>query len=107
MWGWDLTKDPWPSSALDAASMFHEQIMPELRQLLARKDGDSVVLLLPPADHTHQSWRLAVIQELAREAAPLRVNAIVGNESAAVDEAIAYLAKAPGVTGQILAVDRA
>jgi len=105
MWGWDLCRNPWPSSALDAASMFHQDIVPELRRLLASDDADSVVLLLPPADHVHAAWRLAAIQGLAREAAPLRVNAIVGDAGPGVDEAIAFLADAPGVTGQILVVD--
>jgi hypothetical protein len=45
------------------------------------------------------------VQELAREAAPKRVNALAGSEPAAIDAAIAYLEAASGVTGQLLAVD--
>ena len=44
------------------------------------------------------------MQDLARAAAPARVNAIAGNDEAAIAEALAYLEGAPGVTGQLLAV---
>ncbi|MDB5723463.1 MAG: hypothetical protein JWQ16_217 [Novosphingobium sp.] len=68
-------------------------------------DGEDVVLAFPTADHTHKGWRLAVVQQLARDAAPLRVNALSGGDEAAVAAAVAYLASAPGVTGQLLALD--
>jgi NAD(P)-dependent dehydrogenase (short-subunit alcohol dehydrogenase family) len=68
-------------------------------------DGEDIVLAFPAADHTHKGWRLAVVQQLARDAAPLRVNALSGGDEAAVAAAVAYLASAPGVTGQLLALD--
>ncbi len=67
--------------------------------------GEDVVLAFPAADHTHRGWRLAVVQQLARDAAPLRVNALAGGDEPAIAAAVAYLANAPGVTGQLLALD--
>jgi hypothetical protein len=64
-----------------------------------------LVLIFPPASHDHRAWRLAAVQDLAREAAPRRVNAIVGADEAAIAETLAWLEQAPGVTGQLLAVD--
>ncbi len=45
------------------------------------------------------------MQDLAREAAPKRVNGIAGDDNEAIAAALAWLASAPGVTGQLLAVD--
>ena len=38
-------------------------------------------------------------------AAPLRVNGVAGDDERAIEEAVAWLATAPGVTGQLLALD--
>jgi len=92
-----------PPAPLDAAAAFFAENLPAARTALA--SADSLVLVLPPADHAHRAWRLAAVQELAREAAPRRVNAIAGGAPDAIDAALAYLDGAPGVTGQILAVD--
>ncbi|MBO9518763.1 MAG: hypothetical protein J7493_11910 [Porphyrobacter sp.] len=89
-----------PEGALDAAAAFQADVMPGLRAA-----GEDLAVVFPPAPHDHRAWRLAAIQDLARAAAPLRVNAIVGDEEPALSEALAFLASAPGVTGQILAVD--
>ena len=64
--------------------------------------GEDLVLIFPPADHTHRAWRLAVVQGLAREHAPARVNALAGGNTATVAAALAYLASADGVTGQCI-----
>jgi hypothetical protein len=48
-----------------------------------------------------------VVQDLARAAAPARVNGIVGEDEAAIAETLAFLETAPGVTGQLLAVEPA
>ena len=69
-----------------------------------RATGDDCAVLFDHADHSHHAWRLAAVQQLARDAAPARVNAVVGNDDAAIAELLAYLAAAPGVTGQLLAV---
>jgi hypothetical protein len=89
-----------PDTPLDAAAAFHQAWLPQARAI-----ADDLVLLLPEAGHQHRAWRLAAVQELAREAAPRRVNAIAGNQEDAIAEAAAFLAGAPGITGQLLAVD--
>ena len=66
--------------------------------------GEDLVLIFPPAPYDHRGWRLAAVQDLARAAAPGRVNAIAGDDEAAIAQALAYLEGAPGVTGQLLAV---
>jgi len=90
-------------SPLDAAAQFHDRIIPAARDAL--KQGEDLAILFDSADHTHAGWRLAAIRELARDVAPLRVNAIAGGDEASVAEAARYLDSAPGVTGQILTVD--
>jgi len=89
-----------PDSPLDAAVEFHARILPQ-----ARMAAGDVVLAFDPADHTHHAWRLAAVQDLAREAAPRRANAVVGTAGAGRDRVLAFLANAPGVTGQMLQVD--
>ena len=92
-----------PDSPLDAARVFHDDYLPQVR---GNPEGaDLIVVCFPLAGHQHRTWRLAVIQELAREVAPARANAVTGADSAALDETLDFLAHAPGVTGQILAVD--
>ncbi|GAA0275240.1 hypothetical protein GCM10009127_14800 [Alteraurantiacibacter aestuarii] len=112
----DLRAVQWPASPLDSAALFHRDLAPQVRDLFARQgmwadiavdDGEELaaVVIFPDADHTHSQWRIAAIQDLAREAAPGRVNAIAGGDDAAVAQAVDYLTGAPGVTGQILQVD--
>jgi hypothetical protein len=86
---------------LAAAEQFMQRWVPQVRRM---GDGD-VTICLPAADHRHDGWRRAMVQELARESAPRRVNAVAGGDDAAVGEAINYLDSAPGITGQILTLD--
>ncbi len=65
---------------------------------------EALVIVFPPASHEHRAWRLAAVQELAREMAPRRVNGVVGADRQAIARTLAYLERAPGVTGQLLAV---
>ncbi|WP_052761696.1 Rossmann fold domain-containing protein [Aurantiacibacter luteus] len=88
-----------PGAPLDAAIEFARAHMAE-----AREADTDLAVLLSPADHTHASWRKAVIEELAREAAPRRVNAVVAPDETAANEVLDFLARAPGVTGQVLEV---
>lgn len=90
-----------PVAPLDAAAAFHALWLAQARALSAQHD---VALIFAPADHTHDAWRLASVQELAREAAPRRVNAVAGDEEPALAEVLDYLAGAPGITGQLLPV---
>ena len=92
-----------PAAPLDAASQFHSAIVPDIRKKLAK--AAEIVIVFEPADHSHRAWRLAAVQELAREVAPARANAIVGSDDSALAETLDYLAHAPGITGQLLAVD--
>jgi hypothetical protein len=61
--------------------------------------------VFPSAPYDHRGWRLAAVQDLAREAAPIRVNGVAGDDDAAIAAALHWLAAAPGITGQLLAVD--
>lgn len=90
-----------PEAPLDAAAAFHSRILPQAR----RAAGNDLVLLFDPADHRHLHWRTAAVEELAREAAPCRVNGAVGGSSAQVKAVCEYLDAAPGVTGQLFAID--
>ena len=92
-----------PAAPLDAAARFHATVMPQLREEGQR----SIVILFDIADHTHQAWRKAAVGELAREAAPRRVNAVAGSPGASLEAVCAYLDTADGVTGHVLATDDA
>ena len=91
-----------PGEALAAAAQFHGHVLPGV---LAARRGQDLVLVFSPADHTHRNWRLAAVQSLAREFAPIRVNALVSDSEAAIAAAVHYLDKAEGVTGQLLELD--
>ena len=92
-----------PVSPIDAAAHFYSSIVPAIREDLP--NVTEVIVFFEPADHSHRAWRLAAVQELAREAAPTRVNAIVGGDRDAAHEVSEFLKRAPGVTGQLLVVD--
>ena len=66
--------------------------------------GEDLVLIFPPAPYGHRGWRLAVVQDLARAAAPLRVNGVVGDDAEAIAATLVWLEQAPGITGQLLSV---
>ena len=63
-----------------------------------------MTIVFDPAPYDHRGWRLAAIQDLARAAAPARVNAVAGNGDQAIADTIAYLERSPGITGQLLEV---
>ena len=91
-----------PVGALEAAAVFHAEWLPKAREMLSE---GHLVLIFPRADHTHRAWRLAAVQGLTHEYAPLRVNAVASDSAAAIAAALRYLASAPGVTGQYLPLD--
>jgi hypothetical protein len=94
-----------PHTALDAAARFYTDWLPQARAFLGSSPtGEDLVLVFPAAPYDHRGWRLAAVQDLAREAAPNRVNAISGDDEGAIAEAAAWLARVPGITGQMLAV---
>lgn len=92
-----------PDDPLAAAAVFYAQWVGQIDP--PRSDEECLVLIFPAADHTHTAWRLAAVQGLARSHAPGRVNAVAGGDGAAVAAALAYLAAAPGLTGQYLPLD--
>jgi hypothetical protein len=92
---------PLPESALEAAAEFHARVVAELDP---PRHGEDLMLVFPAAPYDHRAWRLAAVQDLARAAAPTRVNAVVGDDEQAIAETLAWLEQAPGVTGQLLAV---
>lgn len=89
-----------PEAALDATAAFHADHLPAIRAVL--QTAGAIAIIFPPAPRDHRAWRLAVVQDLARAHAPRRVNGIAGADEAEISGALAYLAKAPGVTGQLL-----
>jgi hypothetical protein len=93
-----------PSGALDAAREFHATWLEQALALLT-EGPVSLVIVMPPAAYDHSDWRRAVARDLARRAAPVRVNVIAGDEAGAITSALAYLEEAPGVTGQYLPLD--
>jgi len=95
-----------PPSALDAAAAFHAGYLPQARALLGG-EVEALALVFPEASRDHAGWRRAAVADLARAAAPKRVNAIAGEDPAAIEETLAWLAQAPGVTGQLLPVNSA
>ena len=94
-----------PDTPLDAAAAFHASwLAPARGQCIS---DPSTVLVFAPADHTHRGWRLAAVQELARAAAPHRINAVASASDAAIAASAHYLDDAEGVTGQYLPLDDA
>lgn len=93
-----------PGAPLAAAAAFHATVLPQIVAELG-SGAESLTLVFAPADHTHRTWRLAAVQELARAAAPRRLNALASDDERAIAAAACYLAAAEGVTGQLLALD--
>ena len=85
-----------PEAPLAASGAFHRDHLPEIERMMGA--GEDVMIALPPADHTHREWRLA------RAGVPARANVVAG-EGAVLDAFEAYLAEAPGITGQYLEGD--
>lgn len=97
-----------PAAPSAAAAVFHADWLGQASALLVPSSTvEDLVLLFPPTDHTHAAWRLAAVQSLAREHAPLRINGVESDNEAGIAAALAYLAAAEGVTGQLLRLDSA
>ena len=92
-----------PAAALDAAAAFHGEHLLRARAELAGEDA--LALVFPAAPYDHAGWRKAAVRNLAREAAPKRVNGVAGDDEAAIAATLQWLDRAPGITGQLLAVD--
>ena len=94
-----------PESALGAAGAFMAAHLEAARALLAVPDVSALAIILPPAPRDHRDWRLALARDLAREAAPKRVNVVAGSPGEARAATLRFLADARGVTGQYLSCD--
>lgn len=94
-----IVVDGLPDDPLAAAGVFHQHWLAYVEDVLG--SGEDVMLELPATDHTHREWRRAIVAGLARKHAPRRINMVAG-EDGALDASAAYLAAAPGVTGQYL-----
>ncbi|MEZ5680045.1 MAG: hypothetical protein R3E14_01990 [Erythrobacter sp.] len=95
-----IAVDGLPDDPIAAAGVFHQHWLAHVEDVLGK--GEDVAILVPSADHTHREWRLAIVTGLARKHTPRRVNMIAG-EGGKADATLAYLADAPGITGQYLA----
>jgi hypothetical protein len=93
-----------PAEPLAAAARFYADELAAIEAMLETV-ADGLVVVFQAADHTHRGWRLAAIQQLARDHAPIRVNAVSSDDARAIDATVRYLAAAPGVTGQYLPLD--
>lgn len=92
-----IAVDDLPDPPLAAAGVFYQHWLPHAEALLA--EGEDVLVVLAPADHTHREWRRAIVAGLARQHAPQRVNLVAG-EGEVIDAFERYLREAPGITGQ-------
>ena len=90
-----------PDSAVEAASAFHAEYLPQALGLLDG-DADNLAIVLPAAFYDHDDWRRALARDLARAHAPKRINVIGSDDPTAVTAALAYCDAAPGVTGHYL-----
>ena len=105
--GCTMTKPvgPLPDAPLDAAAEFCARCLPGIRHDARAAQADLVILLFKPAAHDHRAWRLAAVQDLARELNPARVNAVVAHGECPPRDVIDFLEQAPGVTGQLLSLE--
>ena len=92
-----------PEGALEAAAKFHGEWRDRAQALLEREEA--LVIVVPSAPYDHTDWRRAAARDLARAVAPKRVNLLAGDNEPVIAAALAYLAAAPGVTGQYLPLD--
>ena len=94
-----------PGDPLEAASTFYGHHVKPIEVGLSVLD--ILTVQLPAVPETHEQYLRAAMGALARKVAPRRINAISGNDDAAMERAAAWLASAPGITGQYFAVDGA
>ena len=90
-----------PEAALDASALFHAQHVPAIRER-AEERPETLVVIFPPAPYDHRAWRRAVIADLARAMAPIRIMGLTDDDPVQEVRILAYFASAPGVTGQML-----
>lgn len=109
-----ITSDAWCGDPADDAAHFYATLVPMARAFLSGEkpasdaglvgELEAIAFVFRFGGKSHEGWQRAAIQTLAREAAPRRVNGVVGDGLEATDEVTDWLARAPGVTGQLLSV---
>lgn len=87
-------------SGLSASAAFMADHLIEARAILSAKETSALAIHLPAAGPAHCDWRTSLARDLAREYAPKRVNVAGGSAGPQLDDLLAYLEGAPGVTGQ-------
>ena len=90
-----------PESALDAAAAFHADWADEVRHAAAQ-GSEYVIVVMPPAPFDHADWRRAAAHALARAHPDHCINIVAGSDSGAVGRMVAFLGRAPAITGQYL-----
>ena len=98
-----LRLDPFPTGGAAAARLFYERDQGRIETALA--DTDMLTVIFPPAASDHDDWRRAAIRDLARAHTPSRINGVASDDAVAIAATHAYLADAPGVTGQFFTLD--
>jgi hypothetical protein len=93
-----------PSGAVEAAAAFYGEWVGRASDLL--EGGNPLAIVMGPAPYDHTDWRRAAARDLARSAAPARVNIVAGDDEAAIAATLAFLECASGVTGQYLPLAR-
>jgi molybdopterin biosynthesis enzyme len=96
--------DGLPGAPLAAAARFHAEMLPQVIAAIEPRP-DHLALVFGPADYMHRDWRRAVVRQLARDHAPVRINALASDDEKGIVAALAYLERASGVTGQYLSLD--
>jgi len=85
-----------PEGSLQASAVFFAEHLEKVRAKLGQGD---LVITLPSAGPDHTDWRQALARDLARAAAPMRVNVIGAGDAEGKEALIRYLADAKGLTG--------
>lgn len=89
-----------PESGIEASAAFLSAYLAQVRTALADDNVTALAISMPPAPSSHDDWRTALARDLARKYAPKRVNIAGGPQGRQMEETLAYLGNAPGVTGQ-------
>lgn len=89
-----------PEAALDASTAFYALHLPAIAAR-AGEGPESLVVIFPATSYDHRTWRRAAMADLARAYAPVRILGLAEGDPSEEARILAYLAAAPGVTGQM------
>jgi len=92
-----------PETPLAASETFYSRHLAAARRMIAGGGISELVVVFPHAGSVHDDWRRGLARELAREFKPVRANVVGADDDTAIEQILAYLRDAPGVTGQYLA----